>query len=267
MEFSGMVLMFLLGLRHGFDPDHIAIIDGISVRYTSTKPVLAKWTGTLFAIGHGSIVTTIAVMISKFSHSWNFSPAVWNILNWAPGLLLIFVGVLNLLTLKKKSHYHPQGWKLFFVPKKIKNSSHPFAIVVMGMLFAMVFDTNTQAAAWAYTATTELTISSALVLGLTFSCGMVITDTLNSRVLYSLMLKPAGNENVLNYRRTLGWIIVYVSLLVGGYKTLSNIAPSITLNESILTMTGIAFFAVMISFYAIVLLKNVKKTKNSINGN
>jgi high-affinity nickel-transport protein len=48
--------MFMLGLRHGFDPDHIAIIDGVSVRYAATKPLLAKWTGTLFAAGHGTVV-------------------------------------------------------------------------------------------------------------------------------------------------------------------------------------------------------------------
>jgi high-affinity nickel-transport protein len=51
MELSGILLMFMLGLRHGFDPDHIAIIDGVSVRYAATKPLLAKWTGTLFAAG------------------------------------------------------------------------------------------------------------------------------------------------------------------------------------------------------------------------
>ncbi len=33
MELSGILLMLMLGLRHGFDPDHIAIIDGVSVRY------------------------------------------------------------------------------------------------------------------------------------------------------------------------------------------------------------------------------------------
>ncbi|MES2425347.1 MAG: nickel permease, partial [Bacteroidota bacterium] len=189
MEYSGILLMLMLGLRHGFDPDHIAIIDGVSVRYAATKPLLAKWTGTLFALGHGSVVTCIAVMISTVSHSWNFPKIVWELLDWLPGILLIAVGLMNLRMLSgRQQAYKPKGLKLFFIPKKLKNSSNPLAIILIGILFAMVFDTNTQAAAWAYTATTKLTTLKALVLGFSFSCGMIITDTLDSRILFTLML-------------------------------------------------------------------------------
>ena len=30
ISYSGLVLMFVLGLRHGLDPDHIACIDGLT---------------------------------------------------------------------------------------------------------------------------------------------------------------------------------------------------------------------------------------------
>lgn len=163
MEFSGLLLMFMLGLRHGFDPDHIAIIDGISVRLSDSNPRLAKWTGTLFAIGHSSVVTAIAIMISCFSHSWNFSSNVWKALCWVPGTALIIVGLMNLRMLLKKSTYRPHGLKIMFIPKTLRNSSNPFAIVLIGLLFAMVFDTNTQAAAWAYTASSQLSVFSALM--------------------------------------------------------------------------------------------------------
>jgi high-affinity nickel permease len=42
MEPAGLLLMLMLGLRHGFDPDHIAIIDGVAVRYTATKPASSQ---------------------------------------------------------------------------------------------------------------------------------------------------------------------------------------------------------------------------------
>src|SRR5450432_444015 len=267
MELSGIVLMLLLGLRHGFDPDHIAIIDGVSVRYATSRPLLAKWTGTLFAFGHGTVVTSIAVMISRFSHSWNFPQFVWNILDWMPGLLLIFVRMLNLRVLNSQKHYHPKGWKMFFIPEKLKNSSHPLAIVLIGILFAMVFDTNTQAAAWAYTATTQLNTTSALLLGCSFSIGMIITDTLDSRILYTLMLQSVNNDRVLNYRKSLGWIIVYISFIVGGYKILIHLVPALALEESVLTLTGIAFFVLMILFYAFILYSAYKKSKKIIHGN
>ncbi len=267
MEFSGILLMFMLGLRHGFDPDHIAIIDGVSVRYATTKPLLAKWTGTLFAIGHGAVVTCIAVMISRFSHSWNFPQAVWNVLDWMPGLLLIFVGFLNLRMLRAKKNYTPKGWKIFFLPAKLKNSSHPLAIVLTGVLFAMVFDTNTQAAAWAYTATSQLSTPNALLLGGCFSLGMIITDTLDSRILYTLMQRSVDNNTVLNYRRNLGWIIVYISFIVGGYKILSRLIPELELGESILTLIGISLFILMTCFYIFVLQSGTQRLKKSADGN
>ena len=267
MEFSGILLMLMLGLRHGFDPDHIAIIDGVSIRYATTKPSLAKWTGTLFAIGHGAVVTCIAVMISRFSHSWNFPQAVWNVLDWMPGLVLIFVGFLNLRMLRSKNNYSPKGWKTFFLPTKLKNSSHPLAIVLTGVLFAMVFDTNTQAAAWAYTATSQLSTGNALLLGGFFSLGMIVTDTLDSRILYTLMQRSVTNNTVLNYRRNLGWIIVYISFTVGGYKILSRLIPAIELEESILTSIGISFFILMTGFYIFVLYSGTQRFKKSTDGN
>jgi high-affinity nickel-transport protein len=252
MEFSGMMLLFLLGLRHGFDPDHIALIDGVSVRYTATKPALAKWTGTLFALGHGAVVTSIAVMLSRFSHAWNFPSIVWHVLDWIPGILLLIVGILNLRMLLVKPNYRPKGWKTFFVPAKLKESSHPLAIVATGVLFALVFDTNTQAAAWAYTATAQLSTVTALLLGISFSIGMIITDTLDSRILYLLMLQSTTTNSVLHYRRRIGWIVVFISLFVGGYKLFENLMPARALPDRTLTLIGVSFFILMFLFYAYV---------------
>jgi high-affinity nickel-transport protein len=221
----------------------------------------------LFAIGHGAVVTSIAVMISKFSHSWNFSKTVWDLLDWLPGLLLIGVGLMNLRMLTgKKNIYKPKGFKYFFIPKRLKNSSNPMAVVMIGILFAMVFDTNTQAAAWAYTATSRLTSADALLLGLSFSCGMITTDTLDSRIIFTLMLRSLNNNKVLNYRRKLGWIIVYISLIVGGYKILTHLLPEMELKENILTLIGVGFFALMILFYTYTLYKGTTKPSNAING-
>ena len=58
LSFSGLVLMFVLGLRHGLDPDHIACIDGLTWRALNHEHQHAHWIGTLFAIGHGLLVTS-----------------------------------------------------------------------------------------------------------------------------------------------------------------------------------------------------------------
>jgi high-affinity nickel-transport protein len=264
MVLSGILLMFMLGLRHGFDPDHIAIIDNIGVRYAATKPRLAKWTGTLFAAGHGSVVTCIAVMVSKVSHAWHFSQSTWDILDWMPGLILWIVGVMNLRMLLYSKTYTPKGFKFFFLPTRLKNSSSPMAIVLTGILFAMVFDTNTQAAAWAYTATARLSTTYALVLGGAFSAGMIITDTLDSRILFNLMKQAAGNQSVLSYRRKIGWIIVSISLLVGSYKLITHVVPGIELKESVLTIVGVSFFVLMTLFYSSIVYSRASANKKKV---
>ena len=38
LPIPGLSLMFMLGLRHGFDPDHIAIIDSMAYRALGDRP-------------------------------------------------------------------------------------------------------------------------------------------------------------------------------------------------------------------------------------
>ncbi len=59
--------MFVLGLRHGLDPDHIACIDGLTWSTLEHNHKLAPWVGTLFALGHGLPVTGIAVGVNQLS--------------------------------------------------------------------------------------------------------------------------------------------------------------------------------------------------------
>jgi high-affinity nickel-transport protein len=266
MEISGILIMLALGLRHGLDPDHIAVIDGVSMRFSVTRPVLTKWVGTLFAIGHGATVTGIAVMISLVSHSWHLPQQVWGAIDWVPGLILILVGLVNLHQLRQKNPFSPKGWRTFLVPEKLKNSSHPLAIILIGVLFAVVFDTTTQAAAWAYTGTGQKSTSLALLLGLTFSCGMITTDTLDSRILFQLIKRSGSGasakmKNVTNYRRSLGWIIACLSITVGGYETISHIVPSLVIDDSALTMLGLSFFIMMLVFYTTILYNGRKLSK------
>ena len=71
---------------------------------------------------------------------------VVTIFGWIPTALLLLVGTLNLrLLMSKDPAYVPTGWKLKLIPRRLRNHSSPWAVIVIGVLFATVFDTATQA--------------------------------------------------------------------------------------------------------------------------
>lgn len=247
---SGFLLMFVLGLRHGLDPDHIACIDGLTWRTLDHDKHLAPWVGTLFALGHGLLVTAIAVGVSKLSSTISVSDNVVAVFNWVPTVLLILVGTLNLRQLMSTGrNYRPTGWKLRLLPARLRNNSHPMAIVLIGILFATVFDTATQAAAWGYVATSAGGSMAALAAGLMFTFGMVITDTLDGRLLCRIAARTDGAEMNRRYRRTLGWLIVCLSYCVAAYNIAKELIPAVELNDIAYSLVGFSFVLIVFTFW------------------
>ena len=63
-----LALVFVLGLRHGIDADHIATIDALT-RLRSGRRA-ARWCGALFALGHGSVVLMIVGAAASRPIGW-----------------------------------------------------------------------------------------------------------------------------------------------------------------------------------------------------
>ena len=61
ISLPGLLLMFVLGLRRGLDPDHIAMTHAMAYRSLAQRPRLAIRIGTPFALGHGLTVALISV--------------------------------------------------------------------------------------------------------------------------------------------------------------------------------------------------------------
>jgi nickel/cobalt transporter (NiCoT) family protein len=246
---SGLSLMFLLGLRHGFDPDHIAMIDNMAYQHLTARPRLAPWIGTLFALGHGLTVTTIAVALGSFSGVMPVSALSSALLEWLPIAMLLMVGTLNLRNLFGQRDYHATGWKTRFIPESLRTSSHPLAIVLIGVMFALVFDTATQAAAWGYAATARSGMSMALLVGLVFTIGMVITDTLDGRLMVRLLRRLSQRGEAQAYRRRIGWIVVVLSYGIAVYGIAKHLHPALELGDTMTTITGFAlFFGLLIGY-------------------
>jgi high-affinity nickel-transport protein len=250
LSFSGLVLMFALGLRHGLDPDHIACIDGLTWQALdrSAHRGHAPWIGTLFALGHGLLVTAIAVGVSQLSHEVRMPEAVVAVLDWIPTALLVLVGTVNLRLLRRRDGaFEPAGWKLKLVPQRLRLHASPWAVVLTGILFATVFDTASQAAAWGYVASHRGGgLSAALSAGLAFTAGMMMTDTLDGRLICSIGRRTEGQVASRRYRRVLGWLVVCISYAVAAYNIGKALAPSIELGELAFSLSGLALVLMML---------------------
>lgn len=250
---SGLGLMFAFGLRHGFDPDHIAMIDSLAYRILPARARLAPWVGTLFALGHGLAVTAIAVALGAFTGGVALPPAARAVLDWVPTVLLVVVGTLNLRSLLERHAYRPRGWKMRFVPARLRDSSHPLSIFAVGILFALVFDTATQAAAWGYAVTAGGGSMLALTAGLAFTTGMVVTDTADGRLMVRLLRRTSGpaGAGASGYRRWIGWGIVFTSYSMAAYQIGAWLHPEAGLGDAATTAVGCALFVAALLAYGI----------------
>jgi high-affinity nickel permease len=99
--FGAALLAYVLGLRHAFDPDHIAAIDNV-VRKLMQDGRPARLTGCYFALGHSSIVVVASFLIARTALSFDLREltGVNLIRSVASSMFLIAIGVANIVVLK-----------------------------------------------------------------------------------------------------------------------------------------------------------------------
>jgi high-affinity nickel-transport protein len=240
IEMSALWLMFVLGLRHGLDPDHVAVIDNIVFRTVDARPRLAPWTGSFFALGHSLSVAAVAIGVSLAADV--FAMPAWTapMVDAAVVGLLLIVGTLNLRALLRRDDYTPVGWRSALVPSRLRNSTRPIAVIAIGAIFGLVFDTATQAAAWGAAATAKGGTSAALALVATFAAGMMLADTLDSQIVGRL-LRSTGRSaaRVRHYRRAVGWLVVTLSFGTAGYALAEMAGLDVALSDGAFTAVGV----------------------------
>jgi high-affinity nickel-transport protein len=239
-------LVFALGLRHGFDPDHLVAIDGM------TRSTRLRWCGLYFSLGHGMAVTLIGVAVAVAATEWQ-----------APGWLersgtlisagvLIVLGIANLIALLRS----PAGARVALVGlrgrwlgERLARVNHPAVIAAVGAAFAVSFDTVSHALAFSLTGATMAGALFAALLGAVFTLGMVSTDALNG--LWVARMMAGADRRAAAASRWMSALVAFLCLSIASLALLKHALPgvdalSLPLSFATLGLIGAVFgFAVL----------------------
>ena len=222
-------VVFLLGMRHGLDADHLATIDGLTRFNLAERPQVARRAGFLFSLGHGVVVMLVALAVGLWANRWGAPAWLETLGAWTSILFLTALGLLNLLAVLRSPHdqvVQSVGLRsrLF---GRFSRSGRPLAIVLIGALFALSFDTVSQTSLFALAAQHVGGWSFSLLLGLVFMAGMMVTDGANG--LWVARLLHSGDRRALVASRVLGLTIAGLSLLVALFGVMRLYSPEISL--------------------------------------
>jgi high-affinity nickel-transport protein len=224
---SLLILTFILGMKHGFDADHLATIDGLTRFNAQSKPELARYCGALFSLGHGAVVLAIALGVSAVTGHWEV-PEWFSTLGAVISIAFLFaLGSLNLAAVLRTDPaqmVQPVGLKGRWLGR-LRHAAHPGLVALVGALFALSFDTLSQAAFFALAATQFGGWQHALLLASLFLLGMLVTDGING--IWIARLIARADQVALVASRVMGLVVSGVSLLVAAFGFAKLALPAV----------------------------------------
>jgi high-affinity nickel-transport protein len=212
-----LALVFVLGAKHGLDADHLATIDGLTRYNLRIAPTRARWCGSLFSLGHGAIVMIIALGVGLAATKWQVPAWMEDFGTWISISFLTLLGFLNLRAVLMA----PPGEMVATIGikagllRRLQTTSHPLAIAAVGALFALSFDTMSQAALFAVTATQHGGVAHTLILGAAFTLGMLLADGANGLWIAGLLRRADHRARIAS--RIMGLMVAAISFLVAGF--------------------------------------------------
>ena len=249
-----IMVVFMLGLQHGMDPDHIATIDGLTRFNAELRPRVSRWSGVLFSIGHGLIVTVVAAMVAAFATEW--APPAWleHLGAWISITFLLVLGAVNLQAVLRSPRDQPvriAGFKGRWLAR-LSRTSHPVLIATVGAAFALSFDTISQAALFSLTASKMAGWIFAVALGLVFMTGMMVADGLNG--LWIGRLIQRADAQAIAISRTMSFVIGALSIAIATLGMIKYFSPAAAaFIDSAGLLIGLGLAVCIPAFFAIAL--------------
>jgi high-affinity nickel-transport protein len=179
--FAALGLAALLGFRHGFDADHIAVVDGMTrVRQLHRSYGSARLVGLQFASGHSATILLAALLL--FGQGAALPP-------WLDGLGMVISTVL-LLVMAASNLAHalspaadavrPLGPVAALLFRLTGRELHP---ALVGVAFAMSLDSLAQAAFFASRGGDLSGMGAVALMAAVFGVGMMLADATNGLLL------------------------------------------------------------------------------------
>lgn len=239
------VTAYLLGVRHAFDADHIAVIDNTTRKMVGegTRSVSA---GFWFSLGHSSVVFGLALLLALGVRTLagpvqDEQSAMLQTLgligSLVAGTFLILIGLTNLAAAvgiakvframrsgdydeaELERQLDSRGFLARLLARVMRRVSKPWHLYPVGFLMGLGFDTASQVALLvlaAGTAAFTLPWYAMLVLPVLFAAGMSLFDSLDgifmARAYGWAFLQPVRK---VYYNLTVTVLSVIVALVVG----------------------------------------------------
>ncbi|WP_051377787.1 hypothetical protein [Derxia gummosa] len=237
----------VLGARHGMDADHLAAIDGlVRLHSRAGRTRLARLAGALFSLGHGAVVLAVALACL---HAGGLKLPDW--LDRAGSLFSIgclgLIGVFNLRAALLGDAPVP-GWRGRLV-KRAPVFGRAWGGLLLGMLFAISFDTLTLALWFGGVGLERGSALAGAGLALAFTAGMCATDCASGWWISRLLGGrapvagggPAGGASTAGAARWIPAIVGGGALAVAGLglaRQLSNGADALVEGRELLLGLG-----------------------------
>lgn len=253
------VLAYTFGLRHAVDADHLAAIDNVT-RKLIQEGKNPLFVGTFFSLGHSTVVILLSIMlmiasryvVTNLSNIENIGSIIGTLVS---GGFLYIIATLNTLVLfelykiykivktekqvdenKLNELLLKRGFMNRFFGKLFKIVDNEWQMYIIGFLFGLGFDTATEVAILAISATVAGAFSSiplytVLLLPFLFSLGMSLIDTLDGlfmRSAYGWAFKNALGK--LWYNLTMTFISVIIAFGIGTIELLGLISAEFNLS-------------------------------------
>ena len=222
-------LALLLGMQHGLDPDHLAAIDGLTRFNARMDAARARWCGLWFSLGHGTLVTLATLLVATLASGVQLPEWVDTASGWVTVALLVIIGSINVWSLYtgQADLHGPSGLRGRWL-RGLLGVRHPLAIFGIGAVFALSFESLTQASVFALGAGTAGLSGSVwlpLAMGTVFTAGMMLTDAVNGLWLYRLA-RNTQRHSVQAMRR-LALAIATLSFTMAAWAASRMLSPGV----------------------------------------